>query len=182
MCCAVVYVLCGCACAVRLCTRCAIVYALCEGVSDWIHTNTDHCLVALCICVRTNAHRFKPHRDSGGGAGQGVSLIVGLGDFSGGELVVEGKRPFDIRYKVCSIPAAGYSTVGYSTVGSSRIQHSSHTLLSYTPPIHSSHTLLPYTLSHTPLSYTPLTHPLSQLTSATSHFCSTDGSRSTGHR
>ena len=31
------------------------------------------------------------------GAGQGVSLIVGLGDYAGGELFVEGE-PIDIRY------------------------------------------------------------------------------------
>ena len=40
---------------------------------------------------------FRPHRDSGAGAGQSVSLIVGLGDYAGGELVVEGV-PHDIRY------------------------------------------------------------------------------------
>ena len=35
-----------------------------------------------------NKHaQFKPHKDSGAGAGQGTSMIVGLGDFSGGELV-----------------------------------------------------------------------------------------------
>lgn len=33
---------------------------------------------------------FKPHKDSGTGAGQSCSLIVALGDFVGGELVVEG--------------------------------------------------------------------------------------------
>eukprot|EP00928_Gymnodinium_smaydae_P033559 TRINITY_DN24006_c1_g4_i1.p1 TRINITY_DN24006_c1_g4~~TRINITY_DN24006_c1_g4_i1.p1 ORF type:complete len:1020 (-),score=170.63 TRINITY_DN24006_c1_g4_i1:214-3216(-) len=42
--------------------------------------------------------QFLPHVDSGAGAGQGISLIVGLGDYSGGELVVEG-IPHDIRYK-----------------------------------------------------------------------------------
>jgi tRNA U38,U39,U40 pseudouridine synthase TruA len=46
-----------------------------------------------------NKHaQFKPHKDSGAGAGQHVSMIVGLGDYSGGELVVEGSVN-DIRYK-----------------------------------------------------------------------------------
>ena len=41
--------------------------------------------------IAINRHaQFKPHKDSGGGAGQSTSLIVGLGDYTGGELVVEG--------------------------------------------------------------------------------------------
>ena len=36
-------------------------------------------------------------RALGQGLGQSTSLIVGLGDYDGGELVVEGE-PFDIRY------------------------------------------------------------------------------------
>merc|ERR1740121_2091453 len=39
---------------------------------------------------------FAPHRDGGAGAGQSTSLIVGLGDYAGGELVVEGVAS-DIR-------------------------------------------------------------------------------------
>eukprot|EP00439_Symbiodinium_sp_Y106_P058469 s1885_g8.t1 len=42
--------------------------------------------------------QFVPHLDSGAGAGQGISLIVGLGDYSGGELAVEGNT-HDIRYR-----------------------------------------------------------------------------------
>ena len=38
------------------------------------------------------------HVDSGAGAGQSTSLIVGLGDYTGGNLVVEGKE-YDIRYR-----------------------------------------------------------------------------------
>ena len=61
--------------------------------------------IALCpdrepsstIAVNRNA-RFRPHTDSGAGAGQSTSLIVGLGTYAGGELVVEGERK-DIRYK-----------------------------------------------------------------------------------
>ena len=40
---------------------------------------------------------FLPHTDAGSGFGQSTSLIVGLGDYSGGALVVEG-TPHDIRY------------------------------------------------------------------------------------
>ncbi|CAM9550613.1 unnamed protein product, partial [Hapterophycus canaliculatus] len=49
------------------------------------------------IAVNRNA-QFKPHVDSGSGAGQSRSLIVGLGDYTGGELVVEGEE-VDIRYR-----------------------------------------------------------------------------------
>jgi len=41
---------------------------------------------------------FSPHTDSGAGLGQSSSLIVGLGDYCGGELVVEGTSS-DIRYR-----------------------------------------------------------------------------------
>jgi tRNA pseudouridine(38-40) synthase len=60
-----------------------------------------------CLCperppsstIAVNKHaQFKPHKDTGAGAGQSTSLIVGLGDFSGGEIVVEGVA-HDIRYK-----------------------------------------------------------------------------------
>ena len=61
--------------------------------------------IALCphrepsstIAINRNA-QFRPHTDSGAGAGQSTSLIVGLGHYAGGELVVEGERK-DIRYK-----------------------------------------------------------------------------------
>ena len=49
--------------------------------------------------IVVNKHaQFKPHKDSGAGAGQHVSMIAGLGEYSGGELVVEGSVN-DIRYK-----------------------------------------------------------------------------------
>ena len=48
------------------------------------------------IAVNRNA-QFRPHTDVGAGAGQSTSLIVGLGDYVGGELMVEGDR-MDIRY------------------------------------------------------------------------------------
>eukprot|EP01031_Cornospumella_fuschlensis_P025957 gene25957-31347_t len=49
--------------------------------------------------IAINRHAaFLPHRDSGVGAGQTTSLIVGLGGYIGGEVVVEGVG-HDIRYK-----------------------------------------------------------------------------------
>merc|ERR1712080_180712 len=49
--------------------------------------------------IAINKHaQFLPHLDSGAGAGQGISLIVGLGDYTGGSLIVEGDV-HDIRYK-----------------------------------------------------------------------------------
>ncbi|KAG7365188.1 hypothetical protein IV203_038391 [Nitzschia inconspicua] len=49
------------------------------------------------IAINRNA-QFRPHTDSGAGAGQSTSLIVGLGTYTGGELMVEGVQ-YDIRYK-----------------------------------------------------------------------------------
>jgi tRNA pseudouridine(38-40) synthase len=48
------------------------------------------------IAVNRNA-QFRPHRDSGAGNGQSLSLIVALGDFAGGELVVN-DQAYNIRY------------------------------------------------------------------------------------
>jgi hypothetical protein len=48
--------------------------------------------------IAVNRHaQFRPHRDSGAGNGQCKSLIVGLGDYAGGELVAE-NIAHDIRY------------------------------------------------------------------------------------
>ena len=41
---------------------------------------------------------FTPHVDSGTGLGQSLSMIVGLGEYNGGELLVEGDS-YPIRYK-----------------------------------------------------------------------------------
>ena len=49
------------------------------------------------IAINRNA-QFRPHTDSGAGVGQSTSLIVGLGTYAGGELMVEGEQ-HDIRYK-----------------------------------------------------------------------------------
>jgi tRNA U38,U39,U40 pseudouridine synthase TruA len=49
--------------------------------------------------IAINRHaQFSPHRDSGAGSGQSQSLIVALGDFAGGEIVVE-NQAHDIRYR-----------------------------------------------------------------------------------
>ena len=61
--------------------------------------------IALCldrepsstIAINRNA-QFRPHVDNGAGAGQSRSLIVGLGTYVGGDLMVEGVK-HDIRYK-----------------------------------------------------------------------------------
>jgi hypothetical protein len=43
--------------------------------------------------VAVNKHAtFLPHVDSGAGAGQGISLIVGMGNYIGGQIVVEGQE------------------------------------------------------------------------------------------
>jgi tRNA U38,U39,U40 pseudouridine synthase TruA len=52
---------------------------------------SSHC------AVNCNA-QFTPHVDSGRGAGQSLSTIVGLGEYRAGEIVVEGDA-HDIRYK-----------------------------------------------------------------------------------
>lgn len=52
---------------------------------------SSHC------AVNCNA-QFTPHVDSGRGAGQKLSMIVGMGEYAGGELRVEGEA-FDIQYK-----------------------------------------------------------------------------------
>lgn len=45
----------------------------------------------ISTTITVNRHaEFRPHRDSGAGAGQSTSLIVGLGDYIGGLLMVEG--------------------------------------------------------------------------------------------
>ena len=52
---------------------------------------SSHC------AVNRNA-QFTPHVDSGRGAGQSLSMICGLGDYNGGQLMIEGD-PAEIQYK-----------------------------------------------------------------------------------
>ena len=59
-------------------------------------TITDRQPSSHCA-VNCNA-QFTPHVDSGRGTGQKLSMIVGLGNYSGGELLVEGD-PFNIKYE-----------------------------------------------------------------------------------
>ena len=56
-----------------------------------LRPSSTHC------AINRNAE-FVPHVDSGRGQGQSVSMIVGAGDYSGGELFVEGSK-YDIRYR-----------------------------------------------------------------------------------
>ncbi|KAL7446711.1 hypothetical protein ACHAXM_010513 [Skeletonema potamos] len=48
-------------------------------------------------CAINRNAQFTPHVDSGRGQGQTLSMIVGLGDYKGGETLVEG-TPYGIRY------------------------------------------------------------------------------------
>lgn len=48
-------------------------------------------------CAVNRNAQFTPHVDSGRGLGQAFSMIVGLGDYIGGETLVEG-TPYGIRY------------------------------------------------------------------------------------
>jgi len=48
-------------------------------------------------CAVNCKAQFLPHVDSGRGAGQSLSMIVGLGDYGGGDIVVE-SMSHDIRY------------------------------------------------------------------------------------
>ena len=56
-----------------------------------------HRIPSSTIAINKHA-QFRPHRDNGAGNGQTLSLIVGLGDDVGGEVVVE-SIPMDIRYQ-----------------------------------------------------------------------------------
>lgn len=62
--------------------------------------------------IAINRHaQFLPHRDSGAGAGQTNSLIVALGAFTGGEVVVDNVA-HDIRYK--AIEFDGWQSLHYT--------------------------------------------------------------------
>eukprot|EP00633_Aureoumbra_lagunensis_P005284 CAMPEP_0197317764 /NCGR_PEP_ID=MMETSP0891-20130614/48360_1 /TAXON_ID=44058 ORGANISM="Aureoumbra lagunensis, Strain CCMP1510" /NCGR_SAMPLE_ID=MMETSP0891 /ASSEMBLY_ACC=CAM_ASM_000534 /LENGTH=397 /DNA_ID=CAMNT_0042807911 /DNA_START=783 /DNA_END=1976 /DNA_ORIENTATION=- len=67
------------------------VFELEQKIKQTNQTGSASCAVNL------NA-QFTPHVDSGTGAGQSLSMIVGLGDYYGGELVVE-HNEIDIQYK-----------------------------------------------------------------------------------
>lgn len=69
------------------------------ATADGIETNQprERRLASSHCAINSNAE-FTPHVDSGRGAGQSLSMIVGLGDYVGGELAVEGPN-YDIRYR-----------------------------------------------------------------------------------
>ncbi|KAL7548226.1 hypothetical protein ACHAWF_011517 [Thalassiosira exigua] len=48
-------------------------------------------------CAINRNAQFTPHVDSGRGLGQSLSMIVGLGNYTGGQILVEGKS-YDVRY------------------------------------------------------------------------------------
>lgn len=62
------------------------------------HITTDKVRPPSTHCAINCNAQFLPHVDSGRGMGQKLSMIVGLGNYLGGELYVEGV-PFDIKYK-----------------------------------------------------------------------------------
>jgi hypothetical protein len=61
-------------------------------------SQTSSFRVASSHCTINCRAQFLPHVDTGRGAGQTISLIVGLGDYHSGELGVEGSL-HDIRYR-----------------------------------------------------------------------------------
>jgi tRNA pseudouridine(38-40) synthase len=62
--------------------------------------------------IAVNRHaQFLPHRDTGVGSGQSQSMIVGLGDYVGGEIVVEG-TPHNILYQ--PIEFDGWKQIHYT--------------------------------------------------------------------
>jgi tRNA U38,U39,U40 pseudouridine synthase TruA len=72
--------------------RCITVNDSKSDVSIADRQASSHC------AVNCNA-QFTPHVDSGRGSGQKLSMIVGMGNYAGGELLVEGE-PFNIQYQL----------------------------------------------------------------------------------
>jgi hypothetical protein len=70
------------------------------SVEDQSHlTKLDrHVRVPSTHCAINCNAQFKPHVDSGRGLGQSLSMIVGLGDYVGGEITIE-FVPYPIRYQ-----------------------------------------------------------------------------------
>ena len=66
------------------------------GEGDDVSNNRSRPASSHCA-INANA-QFSPHVDSGRGAGQSLSMIVGMGNYNGGELAVEGEF-HDIQYK-----------------------------------------------------------------------------------
>eukprot|EP00927_Polykrikos_kofoidii_P042496 TRINITY_DN36492_c0_g1_i1.p1 TRINITY_DN36492_c0_g1~~TRINITY_DN36492_c0_g1_i1.p1 ORF type:complete len:624 (+),score=65.23 TRINITY_DN36492_c0_g1_i1:61-1932(+) len=62
---------------------------LVDAIFELERTIAPHRQCSSAVAINCRA-AFLPHKDSGAGAGQSKSLIVALGDFTGGELLVEG--------------------------------------------------------------------------------------------
>ncbi|KAL7520833.1 hypothetical protein ACHAWX_005536 [Stephanocyclus meneghinianus] len=118
-------------------------------------------------CAVNRNAQFTPHVDSGRGLGQSVSMIVGLGNYTGGEIIVEGMS-YAIRYQALEFdgwkqlhwtsPFVGerYSLVWF-TPEQTPDQRQSHTQLSDASDkedIHASH------LAQVHLAKTPFLPPL----------------------
>ena len=67
-------------------------------LEESLSRNLPHGRPASSHCAVNRNAQFTPHVDSGRGAGQSLSMICGLGDYNGGELMIEGE-PADIRYR-----------------------------------------------------------------------------------
>ena len=72
---------------------CLLEKALCAEAPPFAALGTRR--PSAMVAVNRNA-LFRPHRDTGAGRGQSKALIVGLGRYSGGELVIEGDA-VDVR-------------------------------------------------------------------------------------
>ena len=66
-----------------------------NGDGDLVRRESRRSPSSHCA-INFNA-QFTPHVDSGRGKGQSLSLIVGLGNYKGGEIIVEGEK-YAIQY------------------------------------------------------------------------------------
>lgn len=69
-----------------------------DNASPMMPYNKRHQRLPSSHCAINSNAQFTPHVDSGRGAGQSVSMIVGLGDYAGGDIRIE-KGSHDIRYR-----------------------------------------------------------------------------------
>lgn len=75
----------------------AAVFQLQASISIGDNDNKSNSSTSSHCAVNCNA-QFTPHVDSGRGAGQSLSTIVGLGEYRAGEIMIEGDA-HNIRYK-----------------------------------------------------------------------------------
>ena len=81
-------------------------------------------------CAVNRNAQFTPHVDSGRGKGQTSSMIVGLGNYTGGETIVEGKL-YDIRYNPLEFD--GWNMLHWTA----KIQGERYSLVFFTPDVSS---------------------------------------------